>query len=238
MPSQLIIKTHKPWKFWLKMSLLATAFILVGWGMFMYGVDRAGYNNRLLQKEQLDLQQQISELGQANSELREKNAVLERSKAIDRKAYDTVDTALRDLQDEILELKEQVAFYSGIVSPKETASGLQLTNLKFSALDNPNSYRFKLVLTQLKNNKRLIRGKASIYIDGIIGREQKQLSLSDVTNGKQKSLKLRFKYFQTLEGDVVLPEGFVPSSVLVDLQPVSKGTSRIKKNFDWAAISG
>ena len=238
MPSQLIIKSHKPWKFWLKMSLLATAFILVAWAMFMYGADRAGYNNRVLQNEHESLQQKIDQLGRVNTELRGKNAVLERFKTIDRTAYDSVDTELRDLQDEILELKEQVAFYTGIVSPKETASGLQLTNLKFTSIYSPNSYRFKLVLTQLKNNKRLIRGNASIFIDGIIGREQKQLNLADVTSGNQKSLKLRFKYFQTLEGDVVLPEGFVPSSVLVDLQPIGKGTSRIKKTYDWAAIAG
>jgi threonine/homoserine/homoserine lactone efflux protein len=58
MPSQLIIKSHNPWKFWVKMILVATAFGLVAWIMYIYGGDRAGYNNRMLQNEQRRLQKQ------------------------------------------------------------------------------------------------------------------------------------------------------------------------------------
>jgi hypothetical protein len=173
-----------------------------------------------------------------NSAVYKNNAVLDRSTSIDRQAYQNVDTSLKGLQNEILELKEQVAFYRGILSPKETASGLDLTSLEFNAIDNHNSYRFKLVLAQLKNNQRLIRGKATIIIRGIVNGEQKQLNLADISAGKLKNLKLHFKYFQTLEGDIVFPEGFMPSSVFVDLQPVGKGTSRIKKSFDWTDIVG
>lgn len=204
----------------------------------MYGQDTAGYNNRLLQSEQRQLQEQIYKLGKLNSELRERNTVLERSTGIDRQAYDEVDSSLKTLQDEILELKEQVTFYRGIVSPKETASGLYVTSLKFSNIDSKNSYRIKLVLTQLKNNQRLIRGKASVYIDGIINGEQKHLNLVDISDNKSIDLKLHFKYFQTIEGDIIFPDGFVPSSVLVDIDPIAKGTSRIKKSFDWTDIVG
>ena len=236
MPSQLIIKAHNPWKFWVKVLLFAVAFLLVAWVMYIYGYDKAGYDNHVLQNEERRLQEQIFQLGKANSELREKYTVLEKSISIDRQAYDNVDTSLKDLQDELLELKAQVAFYRGIVSPKETASGLHITSLKFSTIDNKNSYRFKLVLSQLKNNQNLVRGKARLLIDGVINGEHKQLNLSDMSGGDLAGLKLHFKYFQTLEGDVVLPEGFTPSSVLVDLNPVGKSTSRIKKNFDWTDI--
>lgn len=215
-----------------------TALVLIAWGMYMYGQERAGYNNRLLQSEQRQLQEQIYQLGKLNSELREKTTVLERSTDIDRKAYENVDTSLKSLQDEILELKEQVTFYRGIVSPKETASGLYITSLKFSTIDSQNSYRFKLVLTQLKNNQRQVRGKANLSIDGVINGEQKHLDLADVSNDKSIDLMLHFKYFQTIEGDIVLPEGFVPSNVQVDVNPVAKGISSIKKNFNWTDIVG
>lgn len=238
MPSQLIIKSHNPWKFWLKLILFATAFLLVAWGMYMYGQERAGYNNRLLQSEQRQLQEQIYQLGKLNSELREKSTVLERSSVIDRQAYEKVDTSIKTLQDEILELKEQVTFYRGIVSPKETAGGLYITSLKINTIDNQNSYRLKLVLTQLKNNQRMVRGNASLAIDGIINGEQKHLDLTDLIGDKSIDLKLHFKYFQTIEADIVFPDGFVPSSVQVDINPIAKGTSRIKKSFDWTDIVG
>jgi hypothetical protein len=236
MPSQLIIKAHNPWKFWLKLLLFAAAFLLLAWVMYIYGYEQAGFDNRVLQEEQHRLQEQVFKLGKLNSELREKYTVLEKSNVIDRQAYNNVDTTLKDLQDELLELKAQVAFYQGIVSPKQTASGLHINSLKFATIDNKNSYRFKLVLSQLKNNQNLVRGRARLMIDGVLNGEHKQLKLSEVSGGKAPSLKMHFKYFQTLEGDVVLPEGFAPSSVLVDLNPRGRGTSRIKKNFDWTDI--
>ena len=236
MPSQLIIKAHNPWKFWVKMALFAVALLLLSWAAYIYGYQKAGYDNHALKTERQRLQEQLSELGKSNSDLREKYTVLDKSTSIDRQAYSSVDTSLKDLQDELLELKAQVAFYRGIVAPKETASGLNITSLKFSAIDNKNSYRFKLVLSQLKNNQNLVRGRARLLIDGVIDGKHKQLNLEEVPGGDAADMKLHFKYFQTLEGDVVLPHGFTPSSVLVDLNPIGRGTSRIKKNFDWTDI--
>jgi len=236
MPSQLIIKAHNPWKFWGKFALSTVALVLLSWGMYVYGYQKAGYDNRDLVSERQQLQDQISELGKVNNDLREKYTTLDKSTAIDRQAYSNVDTSLKDLQDELLELKAQVAFYRGIVSPKETASGLDITSLKFSSIDNKNSFRFKLVLSQLKNNHNMIRGQARMLIDGVMNGKHKQLNITEVSGGDVADLALHFKYFQTLEGDVVLPRGFTPSSVLVDLNARGQGVSRIKKNFDWTDI--
>jgi len=48
---------------------------------------------------------------------------------------------------------------------------------------------------------------------------------------------LKFKYFQTIEGDMVLPQGFVPSSVLVDLKPSGSDKNSITKTFNWMEIA-
>jgi hypothetical protein len=171
-------------------------------------------------------------------ELREKYTVLERAAQVDKEAYNTINGNLKELQNELLELKQEVAFYRGIVAPSETASGLNIMSLKFDSIGDNNGYRFKLILTQLKTNERVVRGQARIFIDGIMQGKQRQLSLSEVSGGKIKDdLNMRFKYFQNLEGDIVLPEGFAPSSVVVDLHPRGRGLTRIKKSFDWSDVA-
>ena len=45
---------------------------------------------------------------------------------------------------------------------------------------------------------------------------QKQLDIKELSGGALDLLKLRFKYFQNIEGDIVLPEGFLPSRVVVE----------------------
>jgi hypothetical protein len=104
-------------------------------------------------------------------------------------------------------------------------------------LGSAGGFRFKLVLSQLRKNDRVIRGSAQLYIEGIQGEEQKKLTLQDLTMGKTREFKLKFKYFQNIEADLVLPDGFIPSRVLLDVIPIGKNRPRIKKTFDWSAIT-
>lgn len=238
MSAQLIIKTHSPWKFWLKWFSLLGVVSAVGWLMFVVGQMNAGQVNQTLQQEQTRLQEKLYSIGRENTELREKHAVLERTSQVDKESYQAISENLKNLQNELLELKQEVAFYRGIVAPTEGASGLHITNLVFDPLGGGNGYHFKLVLTQVMKNQYIVRGRVNIYIEGLLTGQQKQLNLAEVSGGKLDDLSMNFKYFQNLEGDIVLPEGFAPSSVVVDVNPSGKGRTRIKKVFEWADISG
>ena len=238
MSAQLIIKTHSPWKFWLKWLLLLGVLSGVGWLMFGIGQRSAGQVNQTLQREQSRLQEKFYQIGRENTELREKYAVLERASQVDKESSVAINEELKNLQNELLELKQEVAFYRGIVAPTEAASGLHITDLTFDPLGEGNGYHFKLVLTQVMKNDYIVRGRVRIYIEGLLAGQQKQLTLSEVSGGKlEDDLSMRFKYFQNIEGDIVLPDDFVPSSVVVDLIPSGKGRTRIKKNFEWADIT-
>lgn len=212
-------------------------FTLICWLVFEFGYLRAGYDNESLKDIKIQLQEQTVKSNQLISSLSDKLAELKRITNVDQLAYANVDESVRDFQDELLELRAEVAFYRGIVSPTEAESGLNIASLKFYPLGSAGGFRFKLVLSQLRKNDRLIRGSARLYIEGILGGAQKKLSLKDLTMGKTRDLKLRFKYFQNIEADLVLPEGFIPSRVLVDVIPLGKNRPRIKKTFDWSAIT-
>jgi len=94
------------------------------------------------------------------------------------------------------------------------------------------------VLTQPRNKKAIIKGSGSISVTGLLGSHQKTLSLSEITNKRMKQLSLRFKYFQNIEGDIILPKGFEPTGVIIKLSPSGRGLSDIHKNYDWADILG
>lgn len=236
MSSKLIIKSHHPLRHRAKLGLLLLALLAVAWGVFEYGFSRAGYDNSSLQQEGVLLREQLERAQQHTQEMRARVAVLERAAQVDKQAYAAVGNAQKQAQDEMLELKEEVAFYRGIVAPAETASGLSIPSFTVTGIGKPGVYRFKLVLTQMKSNQRLVKGYARVVFEGIQDGVQVQLSLKQVTSGALDKLKLRFKYFQNNEGEIVLPEGFLPSRVLVDLVPRGKGATRLKKTFDWSDI--
>lgn len=236
MSSRLIIKSHQPRQHRLKMVVAGVLSALLLWGVFEFGFSRAGYDNAHLLQEHEALQEQLAATKDEGRRLREQIAILERAAQVDKQAYSQVEESLKQLQDEMLELKEEVAFYRGIVSPSETASGLTVTRFQLENIGAAHAYRFKLVLSQLKNNSQVVKGYARVSFEGLMGGEQKQLSLKEVTHGKLDRLKLRFKYFQDMEGDVVLPEDFLPSRVLVEVVPMGKDVTRLKKTFDWSDI--
>jgi hypothetical protein len=236
MSSKLIIKSHQPWKQRLKIAGGVVALVVCTWAVFSYGFSKAGYDNKSLLAERVLLREQLDTVKQESQQLHERIAMLERAQQIDKQAYGEVELSLKEAQNEMLELKEEVAFYRSIVSPSETASGVTVTGFSLEGIGEEHSYRFKLVLSQLKTNNRVVKGYARVVLEGLAGGVQKQLALKELTGGALDRLKLRFKYFQNIEGDIVLPEGFLPSRVIVEVVPDGKGWTRFKKTFDWSDI--
>jgi cell division septum initiation protein DivIVA len=236
MASQLIIKSPQPGKKALLISVLTIAAVGVAYGTYYYGHSTAGFDYQQLKLTHDKVQQQLLEADQENARLRETTAVLKKSADIDKKAYSDVDATLKRLQSEIHELKGQVAFYRGIVSPTQNAAGLNISSFKLNKLASETAYHFELVLTQAKQNNRMIRGKAKIMINGLLNGESKKLDVSQLMGKSKKDLHLRFKHFQTIEGDLILPEGFVPSQVLVDLHPTGRGQSAISQSYNWMDV--
>ena len=229
----LVVKQHRPWITRLLWLLAGVAILIAGWSLFDYGRFLAGYNSAEMGQEKEALQHIKVELEEQIDELREKKALLERAAQIERESYNEQDATLKVLQAEILELKGELAFYRGIVSPKDASSGLQLQSFKIEPNGTGPSYRYKLVLTQVLKNDRVATGKLVFFIDGLRGEEPVTLELKDVDEKHVKELRYRFKYFQNMKGDMTLPEGFIPSRVTAKIIPSNKKRNAIEKTIEW-----
>lgn len=229
----LIVKAHRPWKSKFVWSLIILVLLISGWTLFDYGRFLAGYDSRETAGEIDSLLQVQKHLGKRIETLREEKAVLERAAQIERKAYNELDTTLKVLQAEILELKEELAFYRGIVSPKDSSLGLYLQNFFLTQNGETSSYRYKVVLTHVLKNSRLISGKVKLKFDGLLNGESKMLNLKEVTAKSVRDLNYRFKYFQNVEGTVEFPKGFSLLRVIVQILPRGREQDMIEKTIEW-----
>lgn len=230
----LVVKAHRPWKSKFIWGIVILVLLISGWTLFDYGRYLAGYDSRDTDNEisaLLDIQKHLEKRIES---LREDKAVLERAAQIERKAYNELDTTLKVLQAEILEHKEELAFYRGIVSPKDSSSGLYLQNFFLSQNGDTRSYRYKVVLTQVLKNSRLINGKVKLRFDGLLDGESKILDLKEVTAKKVKDLNYRFKYFQNVKGVVEFPEGFSLLRVNIQILPRGRQRDMIEKTIEWS----
>ena len=230
----LVVKAHQPWKSKFVWALITLVLVISGWTLFDYGRYLAGYNSKETATEietLLDIQKHLENTIEG---LREDKALLERAAQIERKAYNELDTTLKVLQSEILELKEELAFYRGIVSPKDSSSGLHLQNFTLQRSGKTQTYRYKVVLTQVLKNDRLASGKVRLKFEGLEKGEAKTLSLRQVTAKKRRELSYRFKYFQNVEGIVELPEDFAPTRITVQILPRGRERDMIEKTINWS----
>lgn len=229
---RLKVKHHNPWKTRLFIVLGAIALGVAGWSLYDYGRFQAGYDSVQVDKELLELMATVDALHEQIDDLREQKAQLQRATQVERQAYQELDINLKVLQEEILELKEELAFYRGIVSPREASRGLKLQ--EFSLEPNGlRTYRYTVVLTQVLKNDKLAKGRVTLTVEGLQAGQPKILDLASLSEKSVKELDFRFKYFQNLEGDLVLPKGFRPLRATAQILPGGRHKDVIEKTIDW-----
>jgi hypothetical protein len=170
------VKQHKPWKIWLSVGLLVALM-----GMFFYlGRGYQSYELDRLELERETLVSRIAELESRNRNLLQKNAHLDGSSKIERDAYELANEELVKLQQELLAQKEELAFYRGIVSPKDAALGVNLQSFVMRKKNNQNQYSYKMILTKNGKSTKKISGGAFVRIRGERAGSVSELKLSDL----------------------------------------------------------
>lgn len=233
--SHVIVRARHPVAMRVVKVAAGIAALAVIWLAFDYGRQRAGFDSKTAADLQETLESTVSELRHKNEELRGQNAILVQAAEIDRKAYAEVDESLKDLQNEVLELKQEVDFYRGIVSPEE-GEGLRIQEFSMDRNGMTKSYRYKLVLSQFVKKRYFVKGYVQLTIHGMRGTQQKALDLKDVSDSGKNSVAFRFKYFQELDGDIVLPDDFEPLRVELVAVPQTSGAKAVRKVFSWPEL--
>jgi len=224
----LVVHERDPLKRAILVALVALALIGFGYLIYDYGHSRSDYDFDSLVEQNKLLQDKISQITDELEKTKDDLVASKSGNEINKLAYKEVDASLRNLQSEILELKEEVAFYRSIVAPRESERGLRIQ--RFNIKQSSNGYRYKLVLTQVIKNTRVTNGNIIMEVEGVRKGKAVKLNLTELSAKKQAQLNFRFKYFQSFEGDLVMPKDFKPSRVHIT---VSSSRVKLNKTFAW-----
>lgn len=151
-------------------------------------------NDAKSQRLQGQLQEQAQLLASRNLEL-----------SLAREANEQMQQLFNKQHKKQQELERELAFYRSIMAPERNADGVAIHGLELTPLAAPGQYRLKLVLTQLQKRKQALKGRSEILLIGMQEGKQVELNLAKLVDTK---LAFNFKYFQVLETDFTLPEGF------------------------------
>jgi hypothetical protein len=227
---------------WRRVALSAVALALlggVGYLLFELGRYQAGYSRLDAQENSQALNAEITDLKSRNEDLRRQIAMLETSRGIDQEAYSQVEQNLAELQANIQTQEEELAFYRGIVSPSDGVAGLKIQRFELLPADGQDAVLMRLVLVQAMKHDRRVSGVVKFTVHGEKAGNAAVLALSElVAEGESSDLSYSFRYFQDLERQLVLPKGFLPSRVELEIRPKGRGAKPVSQSFDWMVTAG
>ncbi len=232
-----IIRQHRPVRDLVLAGVAAIAMGASAYALYMNASAWAQEELSVLSEERDELMITVEALSEGNTALRERVAILERAQQVEGKAYEDVDVHLRSLQDEVLALKEEIAFYRGIVSAGKE-KGLKIQTFVVDKESSSGAYRFQLVLTQNLKRVKMISGTVKLNIVDEQNGKPRRLLLSDMSGQQANSLKFEFKFFQRIEGRFTLPDGFKPERLQIQVVAKGKKPASVEKSFEWQGITG
>ena len=230
---RLVVRYHAPWRRRTVAVGMVVALIALIAGAFEWGRYSSGFSKVAEMQHRRELTATIEKLGKENEELRQAAASADLARNVDRQAYADVEKTLADLQAQVLKHREELTFYRGIVSPEDGIGGLRIQ--RFQILPGPadQQYRLRLVLVQSMRQDAFVSGAVSVEIEGVQDNKPLQLPLAKAVNdaATTANLPFRFRYFQNIEQDIVLPKGFDPRAVTVEVKTAK--LAPVRESYPW-----
>lgn len=230
---RLIVVPYQPGKRARQSLFFMISSIVIAVVGFFAGESRLTYQYDAVAEERDNLLLELQRVKKSETSFRRGVANLERGRAIDSQAQQDVQATIRGLKQETGQLKADIVFYKNILAPADNTKGLQIQKTEISATSDSNRYAYKIVLTQVANNKRYINGVLAVNFIGSIDGKKEILPLRDISDVKDLGVKFKFRYFQDIVGELTIPDNFTPEKIQVVAQASGKKNTRVEQTFDW-----
>ncbi|XQW85525.1 DUF6776 family protein [Thalassotalea piscium] len=185
------------------------------------------------QKTRLDslYQQQVEQVKQIHT--------LEVELEVERMANIRSQQLLTEIEKDHFKVKKELAFYEKVMAPEKHVDGVVIDGFTITPTESSNYFRFQVVLVQQQARKRYAQGSMELVFQGSLNNKPDKISLMTISPITKKALSFNFKYFQIIEGEFTLPEGFLPEKL--DLTTVFNKTAwqsyrRVTHSYVWQDI--
>ena len=220
-------------------GLLALLALVAGYLVFEFGRISAGYDVVDVAAQRGQLEDQIDALNERIAELKQEVARLETNREIDREAYKRVEGSLLNLQAKIQEQQDAIAFYRGIVSPADGRPGLRVQDFRLTRGAVEREFQLRLVLVQAMKHDRKVSGDVALTVEGNEEGQAKSYPLAELLPADaDEAWPFSFRYFQDFDRHIVLPDGFTPERVRVEVRSRTRSIKSIEESFAWATSQG
>ncbi len=239
MVSKLNLQMHGPGRVWVTRGLFLGLLVVIGYLVFEFGRIQGGYDVVDAANEREQYEARIAGLEDEIASLEQEVALLETHREIDREAYKEVESSLTALQAKIQEQRDAIAFYRGIVSPADGNKGLRVQDLKLTRGKEEREFNLRLVLVQAMRHDRKVSGNVNLSVEGSQDGVEKSYAFAELLPpDASKGWAFSFRYFQDFDRQLVLPDGFTPERIRVEVRSKTRSIASIEESFAWVTSQG
>ena len=204
---------------------------LLSLGLAWYGAGiRAAPTLADTTKRMRHAEQQLASQQSRLQELSQRGITLSLSDKISREANGDLQGTLAERDEEISALRADVAFYERLVGPTQQRKGLNVFSSEFIAGADA-AWHYQIVLTQNLNRGAISQGRMHFVIEGVRAGKLATVNWNELRQQPSApGQTYSFRYFQTLDGRVMLPRDFTPQRVRVVLD--NEGVA-VEQALDW-----
>lgn len=236
----MVVVPHRPTRRLLVNCSLILLFATTTFIAYRFGLQSGADQERVDQLDRSQLAAEVLILEEENSSLRSEIALLDRSSVMDQQANNEVQETILTLRERVAELEQDVLSYRQAMSEEFEDVGLVVDQMDIESTELAGRFNYKLVMRQEQtNNETYLIGHARVSILGSIGGEQLELPLHEISDAEDLlEIKLRFRYFQNIEGQLQFPEGFMPEVIEIYAVETAPMAKTVNKSLPWVVEGG
>jgi hypothetical protein len=132
------------------------------------------------------------------------------------------------------ELEEGLSFYRSMVVSDETSKGLSLRKPELVPGDNPGRVRYRFFVQQKDREYEMVEGRLSVEVFGMNDDREVTYPLAKLSKEfDDKAATLQFRYFQSIEGEITLPDGFEPKGINLAAHARKPREMEVREQYPW-----
>lgn len=232
-PPKVVIRTYAPQRAWIVGSALTAIIVIGGYLLFEYGRSRAGFDQISALRERAELRHEIRARDKTIGELRRESAELATLRMSQAKERAELSRTIGELQAEVGKLSQQLAFYQGIVVQGATAAEAKVQQLRVVPGSAPGRFVVRFTLVQSGRPDRNISGKVLLTVEGRRATAPAVLDMAALFGEPDFELPFSFRYFENLDPEIVIPDGFRPERIIVEMHSSRREVAPVSQTFLW-----
>ncbi|MFT7222962.1 MAG: hypothetical protein ACI82Z_000494 [Cellvibrionaceae bacterium] len=230
-----VVVPHRPWRRPLLATFILFMMIALTYGSFLYGRYLAVADVGKLQTIRDDLYRRYEEAAEEADQLQQQVANLSLAIEVDRRANEGVRSEVVELESYIAKLEQENIFYRSVMDPYSNNEGLVIDPPTITLRDSLSPYQYNFAIKQVVARHRLVSGYLQVQLLGKQDENIRRIPLKEISESIDKErINLKFKYFQRIKGEMLLPAGFTPEYIELKLVAKSPKKLSIEKKFDWS----